>query len=438
MLASHTLLGLLPLIGVNVRTGIIHAVAGALAALIAGLVYADPQDGPHTEVRISITDTDVRFNIAMNLNYVDEIAPTIREFPDVVDPTEEGLIRVELEKFFLDDNQVTIDGVEVRGIIESFEFIRLDRKNLKLFPKTGLKALTRFSFVVSYPFKTPPEVVTMRWTGYPEDSFSTEPLGPDGKLPRLIVQALLKAEGIVTQIVFSESDPVVEWRPSHATIDDRLEEVPLPSSFQTPTFPVASALIIASWLFTSAIFFRKLGGKVVLLTGVSTAVVAVLIMPLATMPIGEPKVNDEALLAVFRPLHTNVYRAFDYSAESDIYDALKRSVSGEMLEELYTSIHRGLVQAEQGGSVGRITKVILDETTVTGIDSASKSFTIEAYWIVEGTVYHWGHSHPKQTVYHANYTIADTEGKWRIVASEVLSSEHLNPEPVVLPEGTGL
>ena len=135
MLASLTLLGDLSLIGALVRTGFRLAVVAALAALIAGIVYADPQDGPHAEVRISITDTDVRFNIAMNLNYVDEIAPTSREFNDIVDPSEEELIRQELEKFFLDENRVTIDGVEVRGIIESFEFIRLDRENLKLFQR---------------------------------------------------------------------------------------------------------------------------------------------------------------------------------------------------------------------------------------------------------------------------------------------------------------
>ena len=417
---------------------ILLVVFGALAALIAGASYADPQDGPHTEVRISITDTDVRFNITMNLNYVDEIAPTTREFPDVVDPTEEGLIRAELEKFFLDENRVTIDGVEVRGIIESFEFIRLDRENLKLFPKTGLKALTRFSFIISYPFKTPPEVVTMEWTGYPEDTFSTEPLGPDGKLPKLIVQALLKAEGIVTQIIFSESDPVVEWHASHATIDDRLEKVPTPASFETPTLPLISTAIVGSWVLICAALYRKVGRTVIAASAVVSFASAAAMLPFANIPIGEPKVDNEALLAVFRPLHTNVYRAFDYSAESDIYDALSRSVSGDMLEELYTSIHRGLIQAEQGGSVGRITKVNLDEAKVTGVDPETSSFTVEAYWVVEGTVYHWGHSHPKQTIYHANYTITDDEGKWRITDSQVLSSEHLNPNPLILPEGTGL
>ncbi|RNC81677.1 MAG: hypothetical protein ED559_07790 [Phycisphaera sp.] len=414
------------------------AILTLVLTLFPALAAADPQDGPHAEVRISISDTDVRFNVAMNLNYVDAVMPTAREFPDAVDPTEEAAIRERIEQFFLDENEVTIDGVEVRGIIEEYELIRLDRENLKLFPKTGLRALTRFNLVVSYPFKSAPEVLTMAWSAYPEDTMSTEPPGPDGKLPKMIILALLKAEGIVEQIIFSESDPVVEWRPSHATIDDRLETVPEPIDFATPGIPIISVALLLAWVVFSVVLVKKQGIKIVVILGIPLLIMAYVARTGAVLPIGEPDVDDDALLAVFKPLHTNVYRAFDYSAESDIYDALSRSVSGDMLEELYTSIHRGLVQAEQGGSVGRITKVLIDESNVVEINTDNPSFVVEAYWIVEGTVYHWGHSHPRETVYHANYTIAEDDGKWRIVGSEVLSSKHLNPDPIDLPEGSSL
>ncbi len=412
------------------------AILSLILALIAGLAAADPQDGPHAEVRISITDTDVRFNVAMNLNYVDAVMPTTREFPDAVDPAEEAAIRERIEQFFLDENEVTIDGVEVRGIIEEYELIRLDRENLKLFPKTGLRALTRFNIVVSYPFKSAPEMLTMEWSAYPEDTMSTEQPGPDGNLPKMIILALLKAEGIVEQIIFSESDPVVEWRPSHATIDDRLEAVPEPIDFATPGIPLISVALLLGWVVFSLALVKKRGIRIVVILGIPLMIMAYVARTGAILPFGEPEVDDDALLSVFKPLHTNVYRAFDYSAESDIYDALSRSVAGDMLEELYTSIQRGLVQAEQGGAVGRITKVVIDESKVLDVDADDPSFLVEAHWIVEGTVYHWGHSHPRETVYHANYTIAEDEGKWRIVGSEVLSSKHLNPDPVDLPAGS--
>ena len=66
--------------------------------------------------------------------------------------------------------------------------------------------------------------------------------------------------------------------------------------------------------------------------------------------------GDQAL-AVFRPLHANIYRAFDYTAESDVYDALARSVRGDLLDELYNEVYRGLVMQEQGGAVSRVRAV---------------------------------------------------------------------------------
>ncbi len=395
---------------------------------------ADPQDGPHCDMRITITDQDVRYVLGMNLNYVDAVAPTQREFADVIDPAEEAKVREALERFLLDDNSVSIDGVEVRGVIENFEFIRLDRENLKLFPKTGMRALTRFDIVVSYPFKSAPEHIAMKWTGYPEDTLSTEALGADGVRPRMIQLGLLKAEGVVTQEIFSHSDMTVDWHPSHMTIDERLAKVPAPTHFERPELAAVSIGILALGFLGSILLLKQEGAKAFAMVGVPAIVLAFVTRGVGVVPIGEPEFSEEQLLEVFRPLHANVYRAFDYSAESDIYDALSRSVAGPMLEELYTQIHRGLIQAENGGSVGRVTRVDLDEAKFLGFEMReTPRFRVEAYWLVEGTVYHWGHSHPRETVYHANYTVAVEEGKWRIVASDVLSSVQRDPSGLGLP-----
>ncbi len=405
-----------------------------LLGLVPRSVLADPQDGPHCDMRITITDRDVRYVLGMNLNYVDAVAPTQREFADVIDPSEEARVREAVERFLLDENSVTIDGVEVRGVIETFEFIRLDRENLKLFPKTGMRALTRFDIVVSYPFKTPPEHIAMTWTGFPEDTLSTEALATDGVRPRMTQLALIKAEGVVTQEYFSFSGQTVDWHPSHMTIDDRLAKVPLPTSFEQTKIPAVSLGILALGVLGSLLLLKQEGAKSFVMVGVPAIILAVATWNVGLVPIGEPEVSDEQLLEAFRPLHANVYRAFDYSAESDIYDALSRSVAGPMLEELYTQIHRGLIQAENGGSIGRVTRVDLDEAKVLDFEAGSSpSFRVEAYWLVEGTVYHWGHSHPRETVYHANYTVAVDKGTWRIVGSDVLSSVQRDPSSIGLP-----
>ncbi|MBD3320640.1 MAG: hypothetical protein GF350_06055, partial [Chitinivibrionales bacterium] len=43
--------------------------------------------------------------------------------------------------------------------------------------------------------------------------------------------------------------------------------------------------------------------------------------------------------ALFASLHRNIYRAFDYSTESEIYDALSKSVDGDLLTGIYTEVY---------------------------------------------------------------------------------------------------
>ena len=64
---------------------LLNAVLTALC-LLTTPAKADPQDGPHADLRISITDKDVRYVLGMNLNYFDAVAPTQREFGEVVYP----------------------------------------------------------------------------------------------------------------------------------------------------------------------------------------------------------------------------------------------------------------------------------------------------------------------------------------------------------------
>ena len=66
-----------------------------------------------------------------------------------------------------------------------------------------------------------------------------------------------------------------------------------------------------------------------------------------------PALDAEQALAVFRPLHANIYRAFDYDTESDVYDALERVVEGKLLDRLYDEIYTDLVLADDGARSAR-------------------------------------------------------------------------------------
>lgn len=387
------------------------------AAAARGAPVAHPQDGPHADIRIDITDRDVRFNIGMNLLFADSAAPTRRELADVVDAGEETRVRDAIIAFIRERNRVTIDGVEVIPVIEDLRIARLPETSMALFPRSGRAALTTFSVIASYPFKSGPGEVTIRWGHYPGAVLSTAFESPvDGELPPMVIEAQLKAEGRLRVIRFSESEPEQTWRPTGAETGDILDPVPTASAVPGLGIPVLS---VGLGLAGIAVFVLTCRRRPVLALALAAplGVGAWFGADALVLPIGARSIKKEQAEAVFRPLHTNVYRAFDYTAEDDIYDALAKSVSGDLLRDLYDQIRRGLVQAEQGGEIGRVTGVELLSVAVTSIDAPGGvgGFEVTADWTVEGTVYHWGHSHAKTSSYAGSFRIEPTEDGWRIV-----------------------
>jgi hypothetical protein len=128
--------------------------------------------------------------------------------------------------------------------------------------------------------------------------------------------------------------------------------------------------------------------------------------------------------AVFEPLHANIYRAFDYSKEGDIYDALARSVEGEYLEQLYRQVYESLVMRDEGGAMSRVQSVeqLSFELLGTRHVGDQPALDVEASWRVKGAVFHWGHDHVRVHDYDARYTLLGTEQGWRIAQHEVLGT----------------
>jgi hypothetical protein len=170
---------------------------------------------------------------------------------------------------------------------------------------------------------------------------------------------------------------------------------------------------------------------------VGVALLSFAALPYARIPLGGGMAGarempaDADALAAFTPLQANVYRAFDYSRESDIYDALAQSVDGALLDHIYDEVYRGLVMREEGGSLARAKSVGILESRVVAKAIAADghpSFQIRAAWRVEGVVYHWGHSHARTNEYKANYTIETRPEGWRIVALEPLEQRRIQSE----------
>jgi len=128
--------------------------------------------------------------------------------------------------------------------------------------------------------------------------------------------------------------------------------------------------------------------------------------------------TQESRQAVAESLLRNVYRAFDYHSESDIYDALARSVHGELLADLYLKIRQSLLVQEQGGAVAHVQEVRILKTEPAPAPGKA-GFAARVTWQVEGTVEHWGHIHTRLNEYSAELTIQPADVSWKITGLNV-------------------
>jgi len=136
-------------------------------------------------------------------------------------------------------------------------------------------------------------------------------------------------------------------------------------------------------------------------------------------------IGDNTSATLSQTLLRNVYRGFDYREETDIYEALARSVQGELLGDLYLKIKEGLTLQEQGGAVARVkdVTVVKSEPAATQLKDG---FVERVTWRVEGTVEHWGHIHTRVNEYTADIGIGPSQGAWKINSLDVVKQTQVS------------
>jgi hypothetical protein len=135
------------------------------------------------------------------------------------------------------------------------------------------------------------------------------------------------------------------------------------------------------------------------------------------------RMDDTRLKELAGGLLHNVYRAFDYRGEEQIYDVLAKSVTGNLLNDVYLETRNGLVLASQGGAQAKVKNIEMLE--VRQIGENDDGLLVEARWNVAGSVGHWGHIHQRTNAYHARLTLRDIDGAWKLTGLDILEEERL-------------
>jgi hypothetical protein len=392
-----------------------------------------PQDGPDADVRIHVEADRVRFFIMLNLAFVDEIVDIAREDESALHPAEYNWYRKGLYDYFHDTNRVVIDGLEVTPVESGFEALPADLSMLPLFPRMGRRALAKVQLVLDYPVKMAPKQVKIFWGSFPPD----RAIGDDTFMPSVTIRAQIFAEGIASDITFTEEEPENVWHNSGRTATDlflAIPEAPVPQVFSFPLLAVAIGALSFTFLLRA---LRRRRPRMLALS-VIALIGAIFtrdywVVELDLLGSSAQLLSPAQAEAVFLPLHSNIYRAFDYTAESDIYDALAQSVDGPLLDNLYNQVYRGLIMQDQGGAVSRVSAVRPIQTDIESVgvipEDGRNGFDVRIRWQVDGRVTHWGHSHERTNEYLARYTVVQTDDGWRIGGSQMLEQQRVSATP---------
>ena len=319
--------------------------------------------------------------------------------------------------FLIARNPVLIDGVRVEPRLDRIHFLRRTlRQTGVIDPPEDLPIhAATLGVIFYYPLQSLPERAEMRW----------ELFHP--RFPNVPSAACDEVGGMPH--VLTADEPVLSWDNFllNPRIPGLMRIVPQPESagLFLPMLSLAAAGALF-WILSRILNARRAGGAL-WAAGAAALTATVLCFPYVRIPLGTPAIAAAETEVVLGGLLHNVYRAFDLREEGRIYDALERSVSGELLADVYLETRRGLELENQGGARARVKDVEILATATRGFRNSGVELELDlrGSWIVSGDVGHWGHLHQRRNRYDARFTLRFADGSWKIIALELLEELRL-------------
>jgi hypothetical protein len=336
----------------------------------------------------------------------------------------EGL-KQRIGEFLLGKNPVRIDGKEIKPILDRSNYVKVSLSGIKLLeaPERLEISTAIVGVIITYLTEGLPQEVTVDWELFTDQlqripATATDPAGP---LP-----TFLTPDDNVhswTNFLKNYSVPTVQ----EVTVRGSLGEMQLPLG----TLAALLLLLPLSW-----VLLRRLRrGEPV--KGVAAVAVVVLIAgvasyPYARMTFARPAVaagdlDDQQAQALLQTLLKNVYRAFDFREEEDVYDKLALTVKGDLLAELYLQNRKSFAIRKAGGAQAKIKKVDIQQAQAKRLEGGSLGYAITGRWTALGSVGHWGHIHTRQNLYDAVVTVKAIDGRWKITHIELLEERRIEP-----------
>ena len=375
---------------------------------------------------VYITHHEVRHEILIPLATLASFIDLERKESSFLDIDEQAAAAEKIKTFFGFGNPVRIDSVEVKPVFDRIDFYGLSLRDFAIQAQKRKVSMAsgRVGIIMSYSTKGSPTKVEVEW-----DKFNDVLKSIDGVAFAYDKLEKTQFSKFLTNNTYTWNEPDREPLPPITDVSFA------PLTLNVPLISAGLIAVAVICLF-SGLILRLLGlisrinwyGTALLVAGFGLAawLTSGLNQVRVVDPFGIASIEDEQARQVFAQLHKNMFRAFDYHHEGDVYDALARSVDGELLRELYLKVNRSLKVKEQGGAAANVDEVnLLDgaKTKLVAINRDTTGFGYRCKWNLVGTIEHWGHIHQRTNQYDAEFEIEVRDKAWKITSMKVLDEK---------------
>jgi hypothetical protein len=335
---------------------------------------------------------------------------------DNIEIEEQEILKNQIADFLIKRNIVNIDGNEPTPILDKVHFVEVNMYGIQILEEAKRMPFASAIIGVIFAYSHPglPQQIKINWDMFNEKITSvpntaTDPAGPMKyiMMPNdniLIWQNFLKKYKLPT---------ISEVRLSSATLN-------------LPLFTLLILIPMAAFIYKKRKKIKTFGSKQwIWFSG--AIVIAIFTFPLQ-LTLEIPFIQKESFSKpeaenLFTEMLKNTYRAFDFREESDIYDKLAVSSSGDLLADVYLQTRKSMVIENQGGIRAKVKDVeVLDVEEGEGI---SGNLAYNCKWQVSGTVGHWGHIHRRTNQYQAVINIRPVDGVWKMVDLDMVEETRL-------------
>ena len=343
-------------------------------------------------------------------------------------------LKQRIGEFMLSRNPVLIDGEAVEPILDRSNYVTVSLNGIRIVeaPERLEISTAIVGIILTYITDGIPQEVTVDWDLFTEQvqrvpAISTDPAGP---LPTFV----------------TPDDNVHTWTNylKNYTLPT-VESVSVAGSVGAIEIPVVSTASLLLLLLAFGISIRqKRAGTVArtpLVAALVFAVAGAAAWPYTRITIDRPAAlagqldTDQSTLLV-ETLLRNVYRAFDFRDEDDVYDKLALTVSGDLLADIYLQSRQSLAVQQAGGAQAKVQELEIKEAIATRLGGGGLGYDMRAKWTAMGTVGHWGHTHVRENLYDAVLTIESFDGVWKITGMDLLEEVRIDPSAPSPPKST--